>query len=281
MKHIVLFFLLVMSFSANAAMKIVASYPPVQSLVWSISQDVHPVSVLINNNKQGHHDITLKPTQVKTLREADIVFWIGEDLENFMPQALKTNAPEAFSVPLMQETADLTLLKNNVNNEKFDVHFWLNPNNAKKMLETIAMVLSQKDPTNADKYQKNKEKAISYFDQLKDIQKPDKNKKIIAFHDGFSYMNDYFGLNIQTVPFDIKKTPTPQDLKKLQDYLKTQNPDCIIIEPQMSRRQEKNFGLKKLPSVKMDGFGWNIKNGPGQYYRMMNWNMKALRQCTN
>ena len=80
MKHTLLIFsMLFFSLTADAAMKIVASYPPVQSLVWSISEGVNPVSILINNNKQGHHDITLKPTQIKTLRQADIVFWIDEN----------------------------------------------------------------------------------------------------------------------------------------------------------------------------------------------------------
>jgi len=280
MKHIILLFLMMMSFRANAQMKIVASYPPIQSLVWSITQDVHPVSVLINSNKSGHHNVVLKPTQIKTLRQADIVFWVDEDLETFMSQALKQNAPKALSVPLMQKTENLKLLPQK-NAQKSDVHIWLNPDNAKKMLETISAVLSEKDPTNADKYQKNKEKAISYFDQLQNIKKPNLNKKIIAFHSGFDYMNDYFGLNIQTAPFDMEKTLTPNELIQLQNYLKTQKPDCIIIEPEVSRRQLKAFGLKKQPTIRMDGFGWNIKNGPGQYYRMMNWNMKALQQCVN
>lgn len=279
MKHILLIFFMFISFQTNAAMKIVASYPPIQSLVWSISEGINPVSILINNNKQGHHDITLKPSQIKTLRQADIVFWIDETLENFMPEALKTNAPKALSVPLMKETKDLKLIEQNVEEQKFDVHFWLNPNNAKKMLETICTVLSEKDPKNALRYQENKEKALAYFDKLKDVQKPDKNKKIIAFHNGFDYMNDFFELNIQTAPFDIEKNTTPITLKKLHDYLETEKPHCILIEPGISRRQLKALNLKKQPIVKMDAFGWNINNGPGQYYRMINWNIKALRDC--
>ena len=202
MKHILLIFLMLLSFNARAQMKIVASYPPVQSLVWSITQDIHPVSVLISSNKNGHHNVELKPTQIKTLRQADIVFWIDESLENFMPEALKTNAPKALSVPLMQKTVDLKLIPDK---DKFDVHFWLNPDNAEKMLETIVTVLSEKDPANTNKYLKNKENALSYFKTLKDIQTPVSNKKIIAFHSGFDYVNDFFGTKIQTLPFDVDK----------------------------------------------------------------------------
>ena len=281
MKRILIFFLVfAFNFSANASMKIVASYPPIQSLVLNITKGVHPVITLIKKSNQGHHNVSLTPSQIKKLKKADIVFWTDEKLETFMPKALETTAPEALSVPLMQKTDDLDLLADKTDESKQDMHFWLNPENAKKMLETITQVLIEKDPKNAKDYEKNKEKALSSFDELKEI-KSDKNKKIIAFHPGFEYLNDYFGLNIQTAPIDLEKINTPKQIKELNDFMAKEKPDCLIIEPHVTKKQLKKLSLKNVPSIRMDAMGWNTNKGKNHYFRMIKKTVNGLRNCEN
>ena len=280
MKHILLLFL---SFfvcrPAFADLKIVASFPPIQSLVWSITENVYPVNVLIANPEQGHHDIQLKPSQMKTLKEADIVFWVDEDLESFMPQALQSIAPDALSVPLLKQTDNLKLVPSVLNKEKNDVHIWMNPSNAMQMLETITAVLSQKDVQNAEKFEENKQKVLSYLNKLKDEKKPSKNKKFLAFHDGFNYFNDFFDVSIQTLPIQDEKNMTPADFKQLKEYLLNEKPACSILDPSLSRKDRKKLLLKKEPVVYMDAFAWKYEFGPAHYYQMMKRILRDLREC--
>jgi zinc transport system substrate-binding protein len=261
-------------------MKIVASYPPIQSLVLNITKGVHPVITLIKKSNQGHHDVSLTPSQIKKLKKADIVFWTDEKLESFMPKALETTAPDALSVPLMQKTDNLALLPDKTDESKQDMHFWLSPENAKKMLETISQVLIEKDPQNAKDYEKNKEKALRSLDELKEI-KTDKNKKIIAFHPGFEYLNDYFGLDIQTAPIDLEKINTPKQIKELNDFMTKEKPDCLIIEPNITKKQLKKLSLKNVPSVRMDAMGWNTNKGKNHYFRMIKKIVNGLKNCEN
>ena len=48
------------------------------------------------------HGFALKPTHAKMLQEADLVFWVGEDLENFLEKPLKSIAKKAEKIELME-----------------------------------------------------------------------------------------------------------------------------------------------------------------------------------
>ncbi len=281
MKHIILlFFALTFTFPAVAANKIVASYPPIQSLVWSITEGIAPVNVMFSKPTGGHHDVQLEPSQMRILQKADIVFWASEEMETFMPDALKAVAPKAVSVPLLESTPDLHILPSTVHHNKKDVHFWLDVDNAILTLDTITDVMVKQDPKNAEKYRANNQKAKDYFEKLKEVEKPAAGKKFLALHDGFDYMADYFGLDIETINVDTENLNSPQALQLFSQQLKQSNADCILIAPETTRRQIKDWGLKDEPVVKMDGFGWNIKANAGAYYKMMQWNMNALRKCS-
>ena len=66
MKRIFLILTMIfVAFPALAANKIVASYPPIQSLVWGITEGITPVNAIFVKAQEGHHDIQLKPSQMK------------------------------------------------------------------------------------------------------------------------------------------------------------------------------------------------------------------------
>ena len=56
------------------------------------------------------HGFALKPSHAKMLQNADIIFWVGEDLENFLEKPLKSVAKKAEKIELM-EIKGLTKLK--------------------------------------------------------------------------------------------------------------------------------------------------------------------------
>lgn len=280
MKHIfLLFFTLIFAMPAAADMKIVASYPPIQSLAWSITDGITPVNVMFNRPVSGHHNVTLRPSELKILKGADIIFYASDELETFMSEAVKKAAPNALVISLADKTANLKITPSKITPTESDLHFWLNPDNAVLMLAAIRDTMIQKDPKNTQKYTDNYQNAKNHFDSLKKLKGNIKNKKIIALHDGFSYINDYFDLDIKTLPVDVESITSPKAIMDFKSLINKEKADCIIIEPDLNRRQINVLGLPKDSLIKMDAFGWNIKNGVGQYYKMMRWNMRALDRC--
>jgi len=68
--------------AANAT-KVLSSVKPIQLIANEITQGISESDVLMSTNTSPH-DYALKPSDVKKLRSADLVVWVGPDLENFL-----------------------------------------------------------------------------------------------------------------------------------------------------------------------------------------------------
>jgi len=190
---------------AHAEIKVVASIKPIHSLVSYVMDGVGTPSILVDGSSSPH-TFQLKPSHAQMLQDADIVFWIGEDLESFLETPLESIATNAKKITLM-ELDDIELLKfrekhifeehaghddhgdeheeghdeheeghdehedehghhDEHNHGEFDIHFWLDPAIAKVIVKNIADELSNIDVANKATYEANASKAISELDEL-------------------------------------------------------------------------------------------------------------------
>jgi len=94
---------------ANAEIKVVTSIKPIHSLASYLMDGVAKPDLIVDGYASPH-GFALKPSHAKMLQNADIIFWVGEDLENFLEKPLKSVAKKAEKIELM-EIKDLTLLK--------------------------------------------------------------------------------------------------------------------------------------------------------------------------
>ena len=57
---------------------------------------------LIVDGYASPHGFAMKPSHAKMLQEADLIFWVGEDLESFLEKPLKSIAKKAEKIELME-----------------------------------------------------------------------------------------------------------------------------------------------------------------------------------
>jgi len=95
--------------SANAEIKVVTSIKPIHSLA-SYLMDGIGKPVLIVDGYASPHSFSMKPSHAKMLQNADLIFWVGEDLESFLEKPLSSIAKKAEKIELM-EIKGLNLLK--------------------------------------------------------------------------------------------------------------------------------------------------------------------------
>ncbi len=108
------FFLTIISFltfftSANAEVKVVASIKPIHSLASYLMDGIGKPDLIVDGYASPH-GFAMKPSHAKMLQEADIIFWVGEDLENFLVKPLSSIAKKAEKIELM-EIKGLEILK--------------------------------------------------------------------------------------------------------------------------------------------------------------------------
>ena len=94
---------------ANADVKVVASIKPIHSLASYLMDGVGKPDLIVDGYASPH-GFALKPSHAKMLQEANIVFWVGEDLENFLEKPLGSIAKKAEKIELL-EIKGLTKLK--------------------------------------------------------------------------------------------------------------------------------------------------------------------------
>ena len=86
--------------AANADVNVVTSIKPVHSLVSSVMQGVGSPTVIIEG-AGSPHTYSLKPSQAKQLQDADLVFWMGDELETFLEGPIQNIAQNAKSIKLI------------------------------------------------------------------------------------------------------------------------------------------------------------------------------------
>ena len=86
---------------ANADVKVVTSIKPVHSLASYLMDGVGKPDLIVDGYASPH-GFAMKPSHAKMLQEADLIFWVGEDLENFLEKPLKSIAKKAEKIELME-----------------------------------------------------------------------------------------------------------------------------------------------------------------------------------
>ena len=87
--------------SANAEIKVVTSIKPIHSLASYLMDGVNKPDLIVDGYSSPH-GFALKPSHAKMLQEADLIFWVGEDLENFLIKPLNSIAKKAEKIELME-----------------------------------------------------------------------------------------------------------------------------------------------------------------------------------
>jgi zinc transport system substrate-binding protein len=94
---------------ANAELKVVTSIKPIHSLASYLMDGIGKPELIVDGYASPH-GFSMKPSHAKMLQNADLIFWVGEDLENFLEKPLKSIAKKAEKIELI-EIKGLNLLK--------------------------------------------------------------------------------------------------------------------------------------------------------------------------
>ena len=94
---------------ANAELKVVTSIKPIHSLASYLMDGIGKPELIVDGYASPH-GFSMKSSHAKMLQNADLIFWVGEDLENFLEKPLKSIAKKAEKIELI-EIKGLNVLK--------------------------------------------------------------------------------------------------------------------------------------------------------------------------
>ncbi len=86
---------------SKADVKVLASIKPVHSLVSYVMDGVGRPDLIVDGYNSPH-GFSLKPSHAKIIENADLIIWVGEDLEAFLEKPLNTIAKKAVNIEIME-----------------------------------------------------------------------------------------------------------------------------------------------------------------------------------
>jgi zinc transport system substrate-binding protein len=272
--------------SANE-LKVMASIKPIHSLVAQVMEGVGTPGLIIDG-AGSPHTYTLKPAQAAELEQAQIIFWVGHDLEAFLEKPIESLGSRAKSVSLMVSKRVSTLpLREGATFETHehddhgaDAHIWLDPENAKAMLHAIAQSLADADSEHASVYRENAARASqqihSLSTELAATLDPAKGKGFIVFHDAYQYLEKRFGLEAAgAIAINPENPPGAKAISEIRARIERDKIRCVFSEPQFDNKLVNIIleGSAAKPAV-LDPLGTDIDPGPELYGKLM----KSLAQ---
>ncbi len=285
------------------ALEMLTTIKPLGFIAAAITDGVSEPKVLLPTGASPH-DFSLRPSDIRNINEADLVVWVGPELEGFMAKPLAKH-PHVLTLTRVEGMPLFDYSKQagheehtdegheghdhdgheGHHHEGVDPHIWLGPTQALVIANALSETLSAQDPANAERYRANllafkakveaKDKVIA--EQMKAVNQ----KGYFVFHEAYGYWERHYGMSSKghfTVSPD--RRPGAKTLVEIRKALEEKKASCIYAEPQFSpaviESVARNTGAKVLL---LDEVGEQVPLGPDGYPRFMQQLADAFAEC--
>ncbi|WP_310190813.1 zinc ABC transporter substrate-binding protein ZnuA [Pseudomonas hunanensis] len=250
-------FVALLACSAQADVRVLTSIKPLQQIAAAVQDGVGSPEVLLPPGASPHH-YALRPSDVRRVADADLLYWIGPDMENFLPRVLNTRSKPSVAVQSLSgmqlrhfgedshshEHDDQDAHDDHDHDHRpgsLDAHLWLSSVNARVIAAQMAADLAKVDPTNAPRYQANLKAFVGRLDALDQRIKARvagvADKPYFVFHEAFDYFEAAYGLK-HTGVFSVASEVQPgaQHVAAMRKRLQEVGKTCVFSEPPLRPR---------------------------------------------
>jgi zinc transport system substrate-binding protein len=301
---------------AGNAPKVVASIKPIHSIAAAIMKGVGTPELLVDG-AASPHTYSLRPSQARSLSQADLVIYVSHDLEHFLVKSLGSLSGKAHILELADAKGIKTMPMreggawephmhegehadddhdhhdhegaddedHHHDHGDNDPHIWLDPANGEAIAHNIADELSTIDPAHTDTYQKNLTDFVGNLDRLEqDLDQkisPVREKPYIVFHDAYHYLERGFGLHAAgSITVSPDRTPGAKRLHEIEEKIRSTGAACVFAEPQFRPAIVNSIVADTgARTGTLDPLGADIPAGPDAYGEILTRNIDALYTC--
>ncbi len=284
---------------AEESPRVVVSIAPIHSLVAGVMEGIAVPRLLVQPNADPH-TYALKPSQMSALQHADLVIWVGETVESYLPKTLFTlgKGPKVITLTALPGMKLLPSRKGgmweaheeehehgHVEHGDIDGHVWLDIENAKTIVNAALAALSELDPQRAAQYQRNGRRMVQALEALdRDIREmvaPVAAQPYLVFHDAYHYFDAYYQLNaVGAISVDPERRPGARRLSEIRREIEERRIVCVFSQPQFPEDTVQMLieGTAARHS-RRDDLGSGLQTGPELYFNLMRKLAENMRQC--
>ena len=297
MKKILLFLIVTLVFNCknetkdNGKLNVVTTTSMITDLVKNIGGNDINVQGLMGSGVDPHL-YKASEGDVSKLANADIIFYNGLHLEGKLVEVFEKMGSATKTPIALADVLDKNkLIGSEYFASNYDPHVWFDIDFFKQFAKKVTTVLSEKDPTNADKYKDNEKRYLADLDKLKDDVKgvvnvlPSEKRILVTAHDAFNYFGEAFQFKV--VGLQGLSTATEagvQDVQKLAAFIIENKIKSIFIESSVPKRtiealqeavKSKSHDVTIGGTLYSDALG-NAGTQEGTYIGMYRYNIKTI-----
>lgn len=282
---ILFFSLIIQTASAADKFNVSVSIKPIHSIVAGLMKGVNTPHLLIKD-QQSPFNLTLKQTDKDRLKKADVVIWVGAELEKTLKPTLDQLSSETTVIELLSNPR-LKILPSRQNPDQRDPFFWLDDRNILILLDDLTELFTQIDPTHAHLYSQNRR------EMMKPLLRIDKEYEYgyrglkaglgVLYYDTLRYFEQAYALKtlgyVAGTPWDRVHA---NRLLNVRNSIFSKEAACLFTDKSMPSENlnlltsEQNINIGEL-----DILGQQFEAGADLYIKLMNYNTDVIKQCLN
>lgn len=285
------------SLPLRAEVQLLVSIRPLQLIAAAVQDGVGTPAVLLPGSASPHH-YALRPSDVRRVRQAQLLYWVGPDLETFLARVLQGREGPSLA---LQSLDGMQLRHFGEGHEEHDAandqhdhdhrpgavdaHLWLLPHNARVIAARMAQDLAAIDPANAARYEANLNAFGARLDaldaRLQARLAPVRNRPYFVFHEAYDYFEAAYGLKhagVFSVQGDVQ--PGARHVAQMRERLRKAGPSCVFSEPPMRPRLAETLSAG-LPVrlAELDAMGTGLPLDATAYERLLENLAEDLAGC--
>jgi zinc transport system substrate-binding protein len=241
---------------------VVAGFYP---LAWAAEQVGQGRFEVVNLTPAGAepHDLELSPRDVETVRDAELVLYVGGGFQPALEDAVADREGRSFDV---------------LGAEEGDPHVWLDPARFERIVAEIAVALGRA-PAPSDTVL-----ALSRLDEefrraLDDCER----RELVTAHAAFGHLAERYGLEqLALTGTSPDAEPSPRKLERLVDRVRAAGATTVFAEPLVSDRVAHTVAREVGADVAIldpvEGLSEERLDAGEDYLSVMRDNLAALRK---
>ena len=292
--------------AAGAVPKVATDILPVQSIVAAVMEGLGEPAVILPPGADPH-GYALRPSDARSLSDADLVVWVGPDLTPWLADPIASLASKAVKLEL-EDAPGIEVLPVRANGvfepdahdhghgadeaehdhgpaASRDGHLWLDPANAAAAARDVAAALGRLDPGNATAYDANAarfaEAMAALTAEVEAEVAPLRGRPYLVFHDAYQYFQHAFALPAAgSVALQDGVDPGPARVARIRERVTTGGVVCAFTEPEFSPKLRATITEgTDLRTGTLDHLGAGIAPGPALYPALIRGLAADLAAC--
>ena len=226
-------------FSDNGKLNVATTVAPISSIVRNIGGTRINLRGIVPDGADSH-TFEPAPSDAAILARADMFIMNGLHLEQPTKDLAEANLPDG--APIVELGTQAITPEQYVYDFSFprdggnpNPHLWTDVTKAQRYAEIVLAALKDKDPANAEYYQKNFDLYNVKLQALHEAMKaatatiPEQNRKLLTYHDSFPFFGATYGFKIigAIQPSDFSE-PSAKEVADLIEQIKAEKVPAIF-----------------------------------------------------